>query len=1303
MALKTVDVPKELEPTHAAVELTGSALREHGESVGTEGAIRDITERKRMEQRLVRQNGLLQAINQVFEKALACESEEAVAVVCLNVGEELTGSKFGFIGKLKEAGLFDTMAISNPGWDACKMPHSEAGKSIKGVPLRGIDRATMRDGKSRIVNDPASHADRVGVPEGHPPITCFLGVPLKQGDKTIGMIALANKEGGYDPADQEAVEALSVAFVEALERKRAEKSLRMSEQRYRQLLRAVTSYTYTVHLEDGVPVSTEHSPGCTATTGYPPERYDSDPTLWISMIHPDDREMVEQVVARVLAGDEVPAIEHRILHKDGTTRWVQNTLVQHRNAAGQLVRYDGLVEDITDRKQVGGELRNSEMKFRTIADYAYDMEIWHGPDGQLLWINPAVERHTGYSVEECMATVDDLPFPFVHKDDREVVAKTFRQAIKEKTSGNDLPFRVRCKDGTTKWMAVSWQPIYDDRAHNLGLRASVRDISETKKVEHQLRKLSRAVEHSSAAVVITDPQGRIEYVNPKFTTMTGYASQDVLGQTPRILNSGHHSAEFFKEMWDTILRGEEWHGELCNRRKDGHLQWENTSISPIRDDRGNITHFVAVKEDVTERKRTERALRLNESRLQALLQLNQMAEAPTPDITDFALEKAVELTESELGYLASMNEDETVLTVHSWSRAAMEQCAIVDKPLVYPVETTGLCGEAIRQRKPVITNDYAAPNPLKRGYPSGHVRISRHMDVPVFDGERIVAVAGVGNKDGEYDESDVRQLTLLMQGMWRLLQRKKSEEALRVSERKLRTMTASLGEGLIVQDDTGQLIFMNPEAERLLGWKESELLGKEVHTIIHANHGETGTPGEQDCMMQKVVRTGDAYRADTEVFAHRDGTKFPVSVVATPITEHDSIVGSITAFRDITQRKTTEETLRHKEEELRQSQKLETVGELAGGIAHEFNNLLQAIGGYTKYAMEGLPPGGQRYQDLQQVERAAGRAATLIRQLLGFGRRETLKPQDLCLNKVVTGVLKMLRPVIGEHIEVKTVFDNKVGTVHADPTLIEQVLMNLCINARDAMPSGGALTVETRDLVLSDAYCETHVDIKPGRHVQITVSDTGYGMAPEVVEHIFDPFYTTKEVGEGTGLGLAVVYGVVKQHGGGIHVYSEPGLGTNFKLFLPTVEKAVCSDNEEGPETVPGGTETILVAEDEPLVRDLAVRILTDAGYSVLPVSDGEEALRVFQTNANTVSLALLDVVMPKMTGRMVYQGIKMLKPEAKVLFCSGYDTDTNCGGFIANEGLQCVKKPFDSKELLRSVRETLDGEPTCQTLQTTS
>ncbi len=1066
MALKTVDVPKELEPTHAAVELTGSALREHGESVGTEGAIRDITERKRMEQRLVRQNGLLQAINQVFEKALACESEEAVAVVCLNVGEELTGSKFGFIGKLKEAGLFDTMAISNPGWDACKMPHSEAGKSIKGVPLRGIDRATMRDGKSRIVNDPASHADRVGVPEGHPPITCFLGVPLKQGDKTIGMIALANKEGGYDPADQEAVEALSVAFVEALERKRAEKSLRMSEQRYRQLLRAVTSYTYTVHLEDGVPVSTEHS---------------------------------------------------------------------------------------------------------------------------------------------------------------------------------------------------------------------------------------------SAAVVITDPQGRIEYVNPKFTTMTGYASQDVLGQTPRILNSGHHSAEFFKEMWDTILRGEEWHGELCNRRKDGHLQWENTSISPIRDDRGNITHFVAVKEDVTERKRTERALRLNESRLQALLQLNQMAEAPTPDITDFALEKAVELTESELGYLASMNEDETVLTVHSWSRAAMEQGAIVDKPLVYPVETTGLCGEAIRQRKPVITNDYAAPNPLKRGYPSGHVRISRHMDVPVFDGERIVAVAGVGNKDGEYDESDVRQLTLLMQGMWRLLQRKKSEEALRVSERKLRTMTAALGEGLIVQDDTGQLIFMNPEAERLLGWKESELLGKKVHTIIHANHGETGTPGEQDCMMQKAVRTGDAYRADTEVFAHRDGTKFPVSVVATPITEHDSIVGSITAFRDITQRKTTEETLRHKEEELRQSQKLETVGELAGGIAHEFNNLLQAIGGYTKYAMEGLPPGGQRYQDLQQVERAAGRAATLIRQLLGFGRRETLKPQDLCLNKVVTGVLKMLRPVIGEHIEVKTVFDNKVGTVHADPTLIEQVLMNLCINARDAMPSGGALTVETRDLVLSDAYCETHVDIKPGRHVQITVSDTGYGMAPEVVEHIFDPFYTTKEVGEGTGLGLAVVYGVVKQHGGGIHVYSEPGLGTNFKLFLPTVEKAVCSDNEEGPETVPGGTETILVAEDEPLVRDLAVRILTDAGYSVLPVSDGEEALRVFQTNANTVSLALLDLVMPKMTGRMVYQGIKMLKPEAKVLFCSGYDTDTNCGGFIANEGLQCVKKPFDSKELLRSVRETLDGEPTCQTLQTTS
>jgi len=395
---------------------------------------------------------------------------------------------------------------------------------------------------------------------------------------------------------------------------------------------------------------------------------------------------------------------------------------------------------------------------------------------------------------------------------------------------------------------------------------------------------------------------------------------------------------------------------------------------------------------------------------------------------------------------------------------------------------------------------------------------------------------------------------------------------------------------------------------------------------------------------------------------------------------------------DITDRKEAEEALSKKDEELRQSQKMEAVGSLAGGIAHEFNNLLQAIGGYTRYAMEGLAPEEQRYQDLQQVRQAADRAADLTRQLLGFSRRQVLERKNVDANQVIVDLSKMLRPVIGEHIELDVKLDAEAGAVLADAGQLQQVLLNLCLNARGAMPSGGRLLLKTQEVVLREPLSGPRFHVGTGRYTVISVADTGCGMTQKVKERIFEPFFTTKEVGQGTGLGLATAYGIVQQHEGAIHVYSEVGRGTVLKVYLPAVDDASIPEDAKPHVAMPRGTETILLAEDEPIVRNLAARIVEEAGYTVLTARDGEEALQVFEELRDEISLSLLDAVMPKVSGRDVYLRIKAISPEANVIFCSGCDPETAESDFLREQNLRLIQKPFEPDVLLQNIREVLDN-----------
>ena len=385
------------------------------------------------------------------------------------------------------------------------------------------------------------------------------------------------------------------------------------------------------------------------------------------------------------------------------------------------------------------------------------------------------------------------------------------------------------------------------------------------------------------------------------------------------------------------------------------------------------------------------------------------------------------------------------------------------------------------------------------------------------------------------------------------------------------------------------------------------------------------------------------------------------------------------------------DALRLKEEQLRQAQKMEAVGALAGGIAHEFNNLLQVIRGYTELVTDALETDHPAREDLEYVMDASQRAMNLTRQLLYFGRRHALERSTIDPNLMIRDLLQLLRPLIGENIEVRSTYGKLSGAVHIDPDQFQQALMNLCINARDAMPAGGLLRISTEQRTLTGADCESLRHPTPGDNILIIVTDTGIGMSQEVLSHIFEPFFTTKDVGKGTGLGMAMVYGMVQQHGGSVQVESELGSGTTVSLYLPLVAPQPANTMDTASNRKPRGNQTILIAEDEPLVASYAERVLQQVGYRTLLARDGIEAVEFFKHHSETIALVLLDVVMPKLNGHQACEQIRAIKPDLPILFCTGYDPDSSQTGYVAQRGESLITKPYTAQVLLSTIADALN------------
>ncbi len=939
-------------------------------------------------------------------------------------------------------------------------------------------------------------------------------------------------------------------------------------------------------------------------------------------------------------------------------------------------------------------------------------------------------------------------------------------------------------------------------------------------------------EQGSGLAAIIDLSGRLRHANPAALELIGAEPAEVIGrlfwETPWWTHDPVEQARL-RDAIERAGQGEYVLLETSHMAADGALRHIEFSLKPVRDEDGLVFCLIPEGRDITARKRAEAELRHDEARLTALLELAQMSGQSETALTDYALERAIEVTASSIGYLAFMDEDETVLTMYSWSKSAMRQCAIDDQPIVYPIETTGLWGEAVRQRRPVITNDYEADSPLKKGFPSGHVPIKRHMNIPLFDGGRIVLVAGVGNKLAPYDETDVKQLTLMMDGMWKIIKAGRVERALRDSEARYRFLVQSANDVIITLDASGSIEFVSPAIERIAGYRPDDLKGRDgfgrVHpddrtalrALFHQLAGEAGAtacveyryqhrdghylnfeanavnllhdPGVQSMLVTirdvterrhteeqlraALQRTQDiieclplatfvvdrqgtivawnqaieeitGVKAEDMVGQHQDAIAIPfygeerqilidhidlsaeelgryyagtlrregtrilaeafvpklrggagayIWGVAAPLFDSaGQRSGAIEVLHDVTEQRRAAAENARLQEQLQQAMKMEAVGRLAGGVAHDFNNLLTAIMGNLELAQLDLLEADPLYSLVSEVYSAAESAASLTQQLLAFSRRQVIEPRVLNPNSLVTNLQRMLARLIGEDIELVIRLEPEVGAVKVDPGQFDQVLVNLAVNARDAMLGGGKLVIETSNATLDSSYCAAHAGATPGEYVQLAVSDTGVGMTAEVKAHLFEPFFTTKETGRGTGLGLATTFGVVAQAGGWIDVYSEVGHGTTLRIWLPRVMAAV-DEVRRAPtgRDLPRGTETVLLVEDEASVRDYAVATLRRLGYRVLPAGNGGEALLLLEQHQGQVQLLMTDVVMPGMDGHTLAIRLQQMQRSLKVLYTSGYTAEVIGHHGMVDEHLNFLSKPYTIRTLAAKLREVLD------------
>jgi PAS domain S-box-containing protein len=962
----------------------------------------------------------------------------------------------------------------------------------------------------------------------------------------------------------------------------------------------------------------------------------------ISVLAPPERsEEVTQILARLKRGERIEEYELERVRKDGSLIYISLSLFRLTGSRGEVTGAAAIARDVTERKRAEQALHESEERYRSLVEAAPDVIFTvSAEDGSLTSLNPAFETLTGWSRAEWLGR----PFVgMVHPDDLPVAVERFQKALRGETHPPH-ELRVLCKSG--EYLVgefTSTSHVKDGKV--VGQLGIARDITDRKRADEALREseeLYRSVVTSVAeGIMLVDRGGAIVACNRSAERILGLTTEELIGRTaadPR---------------WQAIhedgspLPGENFPGMAALRtgkpqsnlymgvhKPNGSLAWTIANSVPIFH-AGDGAPYVVVTSfaDITERKRAEEAL-IEERYLLHTLMDN------LPDAIYFK-DRESRFTRTNKAHAKqfglSHHAQAVGKTDFDFFTAEHAQPAYNDEQ------------EIIRTGQPVVNKEE------RETWPDGRVTWVSTTKMPLRDAHgNIIGTFGVSRDITQHKQAEAEHARLV-------------------------TAIEQSAEAVVITNTTGGIEYVNPAFTRITGYGREEVLGQNPR-ILKSDKQDP----EFYQQLWATILNGQIWHGEL-INRRKDGSLYTEEMNIAPVRNQ---VGEITHFiatkQDVTEHKQLEQ-------QLIQAQKMEAVGRLAGGVAHDFNNLLTIINGYAQLLIEPISPQDPRRGHLKEILMAGERAASLTRQLLAFSRRQVLEPRVLNLNSVLADVAKMLRRLIGEDVELVSTLKPDLGRVKVDPGQIEQVIMNLAVNARDAMPQGGKLFIETSNVEIDANYARRHSPMMPGKYVMVAVSDTGCGMDLETQAHAFEPFFTTKEKGHGTGLGLATVYGIVKQSGGFIWVYSAPGHGSTFKIYLPFIEEALpTAEPAEAPAELAKGSETVLVVEDERGVRSLVCEALASHGYKVLEAAGAASALEISERYTEPIHLLLTDVVMPQTGGKELAKGFSTLHPETKVLYMSGYTDDAIVRHGILEGGTSFLQKPFQPKALLLKIREVL-------------
>jgi PAS domain S-box-containing protein len=850
-------------------------------------------------------------------------------------------------------------------------------------------------------------------------------------------------------------------------------------------------------------------------------------------------------------------------------------------------------------------------------------------DGKFVRWNRQLENKLGYSKTE-LSKLTILET--ISEEDQKRVKKTMAATFTENAAETEA--LLLHSDGTkTPYYLTGVRITFQGQPCVLGIAV---DISAQRRARDQLHLQAAALRAAANGIVITDHKGAIEWVNPAFTTMTGFTMKEAIGNNPRLFKSGRHGKDFYAGLWSTISSGKVWRGEITNCRKDGTSYTEEMTITPVVSDDGTIAHYIAVKQDISARKRSEEAL--------------QRAEEQYRSIFDEAI----------IGIFRSTPEGRFIMT--NPAMAKMLRCDSPEQAIDNIKDIGVLYGDRGERRElqTLVEN---------KGTLQNYVHKFRRRDGS--DLWLSLNLHCVYKEDGtpEYYEGTAEDITL----------RKRAEEAVQESETRLRLFVEHAPVGLAMFDRKMRYLCASRR------WLANYCTDGDVRGLSYYEVFPTIPERWKEAHRRGLA--GEVVREEAEHIVRLDGSTQWIRWEVRPWYEKGNDIGGIVIFsEDISERRLLET-------QLQQAQKMEAIGRLAGGVAHDFNNMLGVIIGFSELLKERTDLDQTAVHQIEQIRLAGKKAASLTQQLLAFGRKQIIQPRILDLNEVVSKLSGMLRRLIGDDIELAIHFSCPEARVYVDASQVDQVIMNLAVNARDAMPNGGKLIIETDTCELDEAYAIQHRPVHPGRYVRLTITDTGAGMTDETMSHLFEPFFTTKELGKGTGLGLSIVYGVVKQSDGYIWVYSELGKGTSFKIYLPFHSATVQREEVSTKFVNVKGRETVLVVEDDQGFRSMVVGFLRELGYTVLEAGNGEDALEVAATANSPIHALITDIVMPKMGGRELADKLTCKLPATKVLYTSGYTHDGVVQTRVLRDGESFLQKPFALSELSEKLREVIEKE----------